>query len=157
MKIEIGTTEYAMAKALEFLGSERVCEITGKSDSAIRKGINPNEPNNLDWLTVKQAKLLASECMAQDYPEFFSVDIMRSAEAMCAEVCGDSEAPEMVMSGAFVALSKAQRKLTKARHPDSPGGVDLTDEEIHTVHEAIERVGGFLRRLKSSTARALNG
>lgn len=145
----IGTIEYAMAKALEWLGAERMCEITGKSESAIRKGLNQNDPLDFSWLTRDHVIELAAALLAQDRPEFFSVDIQRSAEEMVEEITISSETVEVVLADAHYALAQVSKAVAKARHPESEEGADMSVNELEETLIELEKASSSVRRAKN--------
>ena len=147
----IGSLEYALAHAVQCLGVETVARVCDRSTSAIYRGVNPDDPLSLSWLTVEQVRTLGQMLFSRNKPEFFSSAIRQQIEENEAFPEGHGletlESPMMTLAEASEQISRALRlvagSLGSGDHPKI-----LRDEQALMIVEALESAMNYTKRAK---------
>ena len=146
----VGSLEHAMAYAVQSLGMETVARICDRSASAIYRGINPDDPLKLSWLTVAQAEALGQALLIRNKPEFFSSALHQRIEQEAfpgGHGAETLENPIMLMAEASEQLSRALRLI--AVSTGRSGEIkNLSEEEALMIAEALAGVINYARRAK---------
>ena len=144
-----------MAYAVQCLGVETVAGICGRSSSAIYRGINPDDPLSLSWLTVEHVRALGQALLGRNKPEFFSSAIRQQMEnEVFPEGYGPEalESPTMTLAEASEQLSRALRLVVGSLgRRDQPK--TLRDEQALMIVEALESAMSYAKRAKMAVLR----
>jgi len=146
----VGSLEHALAYAVQCLGVDVVSRICGRSASAIYRGINPDDPLKLSWLTVEHVRTLGQALLSRNKPEFFSSAIRQQMEN---EVFPEGHGPE-AMESPTMTLAEASEQLSRALRlvVGSLGRRDLPkalrDEQALMIVEALESAMSYAKRAK---------
>lgn len=155
----IGSLEHALAHAVQCLGMETVARICDRSPSAIYRGINPDDPLKLSWLTVDHILALGQALLGRNKPDFFSSAIRQQMEdGVIAE--GRSfegmESPTMILAEAGEQISRALRLAAgsygRGEHPES-----FRDEQAMMIVEALENTINYAKQAKLAVLRCTRG
>lgn len=151
----IGSLEHALAHAVQCLGVETVARICDRSPSAIYRGINPDDPLKLSWLTVEHVLALGQALLCHNKPEFFSTAIRQQMEqGVVADGYGleTLESPTMVLAEAGEQISRALRLAAGSL---GRGGISkpFRDEQAIMIVEALETAMSYTKRAKMSALR----
>ena len=151
----VGSLEHAMSYAVQCLGVETVAGICGRSPSAIYRGINPDDPLSLSWLTVEHVRNLGQALLGRNKPEFFSSAVRQQIETEAlfnGLVLEISESPMMTLAEASEQLSRALRmvagSLGRGDQPET-----LRVEQTLMIVEALENAVSYAKRAKLAVLR----
>jgi hypothetical protein len=151
----VGSLEHALAYAVQCLGVDTVAGICDRSASAIYRGINPDDPLKLSWLTVEQVRTLGQALLSRNKPEFFSSAIRQQMENESFPEGYGLEAlenPTMTLAEASEQISRALRlvagSLGRGDLPES-----LRDEQALMIVEALESAMSYAKRAKMAVLR----
>jgi hypothetical protein len=151
----VGSLEHALAYAVQCLGMETVAGICDRSSSAIYRGINPDDPLKLSWLTVEHVRTLGQALLSRNKPEFFSSAIRQQIENEAFPEGYRLEAlesPTMTLAEASEQLSRALRlvagSLGRGDQPEA-----LRDEQALMIVEALESAMSYAKRAKMAVLR----
>jgi len=146
----VGSLDHALAHAVQCLGMETVAGICDRSSSAIYRGINPDDPLKLSWLTVEHVLTLGQALLSRNKPEFFSNAIRQQMEnGAFPEGYGLEalESPTMTLAEASEQLSRALRLVVASLgRRDQPK--TLRDEQALMIVEALENAMSYTKRAK---------
>lgn len=120
----IGSLEHALAHAVQCLGVETVVRICDRSASAIYRGVNPDDPLSLSWLTVEHVRTLGQALLGRNKPEFFSSAIRQQIESEAfpeGHSLETLESPILTVAEASEQISRALRLIAGSLGPgDQP-------------------------------------
>ena len=151
----VGTIEHALAHAVQCLGMEAVAGICDRSASAIYRGINPDDPLKLSWLTVEHMLALGQALLARNKPEFFSSAIRQQMESgVFAEGYGfeSLESPTLTLAEAGEQISRALR-LVAGSLGRGDQSERLREEQAVMIVEALESAMSYAKRAKMAVLR----
>jgi hypothetical protein len=150
----VGTLEHALAHAVQSLGVDTVAGICNRSPSAIYRGINPDDPLKLSWLTVDHISAMGEALLGRGKPEFFSTAIRQGMEdGAFAQGYGleTLESPTLMLAEAAEQVSRALRLAAAA------GSVKQADslhrEQALMIVEALESAMSYGKRAKIAILR----
>ena len=146
----IGSLEHALAHAVQCLGVETVARICDRSASAIYRGVNPDDPLKLSWLTVEHVEALGQALLGRNKPEFFSSAIRQQMESEAfPEGHGREtlESPMLTLAEASEQISRALRLAAGSLGPGDHPKV-LRDEQALMIVEALESAVSYAKRAK---------
>ena len=155
----VGSFEHALAYAVQCLGMETVARICDRSSSAIYRGVNPDDPLKLSWLTVEHVRTLGQALLSRNKPEFFSSAIRQQMEN---EAFPEGHGPETLESP-MMTLAKASEQLSRALRlvAGSLGRGDqpenLRDEQALMIVEALESAMSYAKRAKLAVLKRTHG
>ena len=150
----IGTLEHAMAHAVQHLGIDLVSKICDRSSSAIYRAINPDDPLNLSWLTLEQAKILGHTLLCQSKPEYFSSALRYQIEHELAADDVTVENPVTILAESSEHLARGLRLVSDVFAAGAQGA-KLRSDQVVMIVEALESAMGYAKRAKDSILRRL--
>ena len=155
----IGSLEHALAHAVQCLGVETVARICDRSASAIYRGVNPDDPLKLSWLTVEHVRTLGQALLSRNKPEFFSSAIRQQIENEAfpkGHGLETLESPMLTLAEASEQISRALRLVAGSLGPGDQPKI-LRDEQALMIVEALESAVNYAKRAKTVVLKHTRG
>jgi fumarate hydratase class II len=134
---------------------ETVARICDRSPSAIYRGINPDDPLKLNWLTIEHILALGQALLGRGKPEFFTGALRQEMESRAlADSAGFEtlESPTLTLAEATELLSQALR-LSASSLGRGDQGESMREERALMIVEALEAAIGYAKRAKIAVLR----
>ena len=150
----VGSLEHAMAYAVQHLGMETVARICDRSPSAIYRGINPDDPLSLSWLTLEHVEALGQALLGRCKPEFFSSALHQRIEQGASAMDSDVDDPLPMLVEVSDHLGRALRLLVSSLRRDDESKT-LREQEAVLIAEALGSVMNYARRARTATLKRM--